>query len=142
MRCRLLSERLHPQPIYDERLQEMHFGEWELRRWEDIGHAQIDAWAADPLNFTPPGGESVGTMRRRAAGFLADLRKAGLPSTVIVTHAGILRACAAELLALPQNDWLTLPFDYGTVSLIEKVASPHMTEGEWRLIWHNCNHAA
>ena len=126
-RCRLLAEALHPAPHFDARLRELDFGAWELRPWNAIGRAALDAWAAQPLAFAAPGGESVAALRLRVADFLAELSRADLPSAVLVTHAGVMKACAAELLKLDSAEWLSMQFEFGAVSLIEA----------GRLVWHN-----
>ncbi len=118
-RCRLLAECLHPAPILDDRLLELNFGDWEMRTWDEIGTAALDAWAAAPQDFVPPGGEAVRNLRRRVAHFLDGLRCAALPAAIVVTHAGVLRACAAELLGLSDAEWLSMRFGYGKVSLVK-----------------------
>lgn len=130
-RCRLLAEALHPAPQFDARLLELDFGDWEMRSWADIGRAAIDQWAADPHLFAPPGGESVGAMRRRVAGFLDDLAGHGLASAVLVAHAGVMKVCAAELLGLASEKWFSMQFEFGAVSLIDDASGVH------ELIWHN-----
>jgi alpha-ribazole phosphatase len=124
-RCLELALALHGEPVIDDRLQEMNFGHWEMRRWEDIPRAEIDAWAADPIGFAPPGGESPGALRARVVALLRELPDVA----VVVAHGGVLRAAAAELVGI--EDWHTLHFDYGSVSLIE----------DGRLVWHNVRHA-
>jgi alpha-ribazole phosphatase len=124
-RCLELARALHDRPVIDARLVEMNFGDWEMRRWDDIPRGEVDAWAADPVGFAPPGGESATAMRARVATFLSEL-----PDTaVVVAHGGVLRACGGELVQV--EEWHTLHFDYGTVSLIE----------DGRLVWHNVSHA-
>jgi alpha-ribazole phosphatase len=117
-RCRQLAERLHPAPIADDRLLELDFGDWEMRTWDEIGAAGLDAWAAAPQDFVFPAGESVRSLRRRVTHFLDDLRCVPPPAAVVVTHAGVLRACAAELLGLPDAEWLSMRFAYGKANLI------------------------
>jgi len=126
-RCRLLAEALHSAPQFDARLQELDFGDWELRTWDAIGRVALDAWAAQPLDFAPPGGESVAALRLRVADFLAELARTNLPSAVLVTHAGVMKACAAELLRLSTADWFGMQFEFGAVSLIKAGC----------LVWHN-----
>ncbi|MBI3524984.1 MAG: alpha-ribazole phosphatase family protein [Betaproteobacteria bacterium] len=126
-RCRLLAEALHPVPQFDARLQELNFGDWEMRTWDAIGRPALDAWVAQPLDFAPPGGESVAALRLRVADFLAELARTNLPSAVLVTHAGVMKACAAELLNLDAPAWFSMQFEFGAVSLIEA----------GRLVWHN-----
>ncbi|TFV95228.1 phosphoglycerate mutase [Oxalobacteraceae bacterium OM1] len=82
----------------DVRLAEMHFGAWEMRRWNDIPRSEIDAWAANPCEFQPPDGESVLAMTQRVRAFLND-RRARNESAVVVCHAGSIRL----LLACMQN---------------------------------------
>ena len=55
-RCRHLAEQLHPSPHYDQRLLEIDFGQWEMQAWHNIARSAFDAWAADPLDYVPPGG--------------------------------------------------------------------------------------
>lgn len=120
-RCRLLAEALHPAPVFDDRLREIDFGDWEMQPWDDLDRDLLDAWAADPFRFVPPGGEGVAALRRRVAHFLAELPD----EAALVVHAGVMKTCAAELAG--EEDWLSLRFDYGTVSLIE----------DGRLAWAN-----
>ena len=62
-RARVLAEALGKRldaPVHDDpRLREIDFGNWEGQRWEAIDRALLDAWAADILYFTPPGGEVI-----------------------------------------------------------------------------------
>ncbi|HEU4846473.1 MAG TPA: alpha-ribazole phosphatase family protein [Burkholderiaceae bacterium] len=100
-RCAELAERIGAAtPIYDARLAEMHFGAWEMQRWDDIPRTEIDAWAADLVHYRPGGGESVLQMATRVADFYSALR-AGAPSDIIIVcHAGTMRllmACHAGL---------------------------------------------
>lgn len=113
-RCRKLAEALHAAPILDERIRELDFGEWEMRRWDDIDRAALDAWAADPLGFAPPGGESVAGLRERVAGFLRELPE----EAILVTHAGVMKLCVAELAGAPADEWFGMRFDYGSVTLV------------------------
>lgn len=75
----------------DPRLQEMGFGAWELRSWPDIPRGEVDAWAADLLDYRPGGGETVREVAGRVRSFLGDLRN----DAIIVCHAGIMRLMAA-----------------------------------------------
>ena len=137
-RCRRLAEQLHPAPRYDPRLLEMDFGEWEMQPWKSIARATFDAWAADPLGYVPPGGESVGAMRARVAAFLAE--RAAEASIALVVHAGVMKVCLAELLLMPQQQWFAYPFDFGSATLIE--AEGEGDAARWRLAWANRKHGA
>ena len=79
----------------DERFMEMDFGQWENRAWRDIPRAELDAWASDFYHARPHGGESVAMLDARVKAALSDLSTAPHP-TLIVTHAGVVRAAAAK----------------------------------------------
>jgi len=125
-RCRALAELLHPAPRFDERLLELDFGAWEMQSWDAIDRAALDAWAADPLHFTPPGGEAVADLRARVRDFLDEL----VEDAVLVAHAGVMKLCAAELAGVAPDAWFSMRFDYGSVSLIE----------DGCLVWQNRPH--
>jgi len=108
-RCRepaaWLAERLGIALQLDERLCELDFGTWEGRPWAALERPLLDAWAADPLGFRPPGGESGSELVRRVGAFCADLLAAAEPC-LVVSHGGplrllpdLLRGAAPRLLA-------------------------------------------
>lgn len=117
-RCRQLAEHLHAAPEYDERLREIDFGAWEMRRWDEIGRPALDAWAADPLRYAGHGGESVARLHERVGDFLVDLARRH-DEAILVTHAGVMKAVFAIRLGLPLTDWFSLRFGYGSASLVE-----------------------
>jgi alpha-ribazole phosphatase len=118
-RCRRLAEALHDAPSYDERLREMDFGAWELRPWSEIPRAEVDAWAAAPMTYAPPGGESVGALLARVAAFLDQRSGPNGDDFAVVTHAGVMRVFAAHLLGLADETWFKLRFGYGELTVLE-----------------------
>lgn len=122
-RCRRLAEALHDAPNYDARLREMDFGAWELRSWNEIPRAQIDAWAAAPTTYVPPGGESVVALQARVAAFLNERGQPNGEDFAVVTHAGVMRVFAAQLLGLPEQTWFSLRFGYGELKVLEVPAA-------------------
>jgi alpha-ribazole phosphatase len=91
--------------VLDERLVEMDFGDWEMYRFDDLPRAMIDAWAANPLGFRVPGGETGEEVLVRAEAVLDEiLARDG--SVVIVAHGGPLRAIRGKLMGLPREEWL------------------------------------
>lgn len=88
-----LGHALGTEPRTDPRLWEMDFGAWEMRNWEEIGRAAVDAWAADLLHYRPGGGESVSEVAGRVASFHAGLCEAGA-DVIVVCHAGTIRLLA------------------------------------------------
>ncbi len=114
-RCRQLADELHPAVRSDARLQEMDFGAWEMRPWNDIQREALDGWAADPLGYTPPQGESVAALQTRVLDFLAETHRAGIERAVLVTHAGVMKVILGQVQSLPPRRWMALQFDYESV---------------------------
>jgi len=86
-------------------LAEQAFGEWEGLPWSDIPGA--DAYLANPVIGTPPGGESFARCASRS---LLALQGAldGDQATLVVAHGGSLRAILAHFLGLPLERALDL----------------------------------
>ena len=115
-RCRELAECLHAQPLFDERLSEMNFGDWETQPWDAIPRTELDAWAENVADYQPPGGESARALQHRALDFVADLNVA---EAVIVTHAGVIRTLLAHWQGLPAERWAELVFPYASCTRVE-----------------------
>ena len=100
-RCEQLAHALsalRPDLAYktDARLQEMDFGRWEGRAWQDIAPAELQAWTDDFAHYRAgQTGESVSAFMARVA--LAFDALPNHPDTLWITHAGVIRA--AGLLA-------------------------------------------
>ena len=95
-RCAAMAAALGA-PRFDDRLLELNFGAWEGLAWDDVPRAALDRWAADPLGFAAPGGESGAALIARVSTFYADVRADGRDA-VVVSHGGplkVLRALAS-----------------------------------------------
>lgn len=130
-RCLELAQALG-KPFIEPRLREIDFGAWELRRFDEIPRDEIDAWAAEPLSFRPPDGETVSEMATRAIAALSEWTGNTAAPVVFISHGGPLRAIAGHLLGFPEERWSALDFGYGTATCLELVP-------EWgaRLKWFN-----
>lgn len=93
-RCAELA-RLLGSPTFDARLQEINFGAWEMRRWDDIPCAEVDAWSDDLAHYRPGGGESVLAVAQRILAFRNELLQGQHEHAVIVCHAGTIRLLVA-----------------------------------------------
>jgi len=85
---------------YDARLAEMHFGDWEMRAWDDIPRAEVDAWLGDLASYRPSGGETLSEMALRVRAFQDDLLRQEHEQAIVICHAGtirLLQACKPDL---------------------------------------------
>lgn len=94
--------------------QEMDFGAWEGQRWDDIDRAALDAWAADLMHACAHGGESVARFAARVAGAVDAAVETRAPQWA-VTHAGVIRAFASQVLHVPLATLLSRPVPFGGV---------------------------
>lgn len=117
-RCLSVAERLAQAfdvPLRcDAGWQEMDFGAWEMQRWDDIDRAALDAWAADLMHACAHGGESVARFVERVAR-QADAIAQFDESQWVVTHGGVIRAFASQVLRVPLETLLSRPVPTGGV---------------------------
>ncbi|MGS0896599.1 alpha-ribazole phosphatase [Burkholderia stagnalis] len=127
-RCASVAERLaraFDVPLRCEAgWQEMDFGAWEMQRWEAIGRAALDAWAADLMHARAHGGESVARFAARVAQRADAVARADAPQWA-VTHAGVIRAFAAQVLRVPLDTLLSRPVPTGGVVWLRAGAATH-----------------
>lgn len=92
--------------IYDERLLEIDFGDWEGRSIDAVMREQpehFNAWSESPDQHPPPNGENLADLTRRVNAFLAELEGLLWDSKVLlVIHGGVFRAVMQSLLGLPR----------------------------------------
>lgn len=111
-RSLLLAQALVPVAgnlLKDDRLKELHFGQWEDKHFDDLPKKQLQAWMDDFVNARTPDGESFQDLQDRVVAAYYDARAAFPKKTLImVCHAGPIRA----LLAHWYKTALAQAFDY------------------------------
>lgn len=97
-------------------LREQSFGRWDGVPWSDNAEA---AWIyADPLKAVPPGGEAFITCAGRA--IAAAVAALDDRPTLILAHAGSLRAILAAWIGLPMERALDLAWDPYGLSCLDR----------------------
>lgn len=90
-RCVRLAEYCgYPDAMRDDRLKELDFGEWEMKRYDEIDDPRLREWYDDYINVRATGGESFADQGRRLAEFLESLRERGGENVLVFAHGGIL----------------------------------------------------
>jgi len=100
-RCQQLAERLSGNVQYDKRLLEINFGDWENTPFAAIDSNALRHWTDNFVLTAPPNGESFTDLYQRAGDFWQDLIRLDAQQVLVVTHAGLIRALLAKVLALP-----------------------------------------
>ena len=80
-----------PDAERDDRLKEMHMGEWEMQRFDEITDPRIQEWYQDYLRVRTTGGESFMDVLARVSDFLDHLERTSGP-VLIFAHGGVLVA--------------------------------------------------
>lgn len=119
-RCTKLAQALNLAELHiDERLKELHFGDWEMQAWDSIPRDVFDAWANDYENLTPPNGESFSQLHARAKNFIEEVSSHSHGKNIaVVTHGGIIRAMLAEVLNMPLKGLFRIAIDHASVTHI------------------------
>lgn len=82
---------------------ELDFGAWDNLHPDQAAVRDADVHAAfvrDPRRHPPPGGETLDALDARVGAALSRLGEAARASTLVVTHAGAMRAVLAQVLGL------------------------------------------
>lgn len=86
-------------------LNEMFFGDWEMRHHRDLIQEDAEryaAWCNDWQNAIPTNGEGFQAFARRVERFIEQLRNfRQYENLLVVSHQGVLSLLIARLLALP-----------------------------------------
>ena len=120
-RCEQLARRLNaPQFRVDARLRELHFGDWEMRAWDDIPPKETTSWMNDFVKVACPNGESYQALAARVQAFWEQLRQEDVATVAVVTHGGPIRVMLACALSLSLEHAFRLTIGYGSVSLVSQ----------------------
>ncbi|MFA9290527.1 MAG: histidine phosphatase family protein [Solirubrobacteraceae bacterium] len=101
-RCKVLAQELFSQDIiFDSRLKELNFGDWEMLPFEKVGEKNLVEWRNDIVNTRPPNGESIKDLSIRVHEFLEDLKKIENQTINIIAHAGVIKVISLYCLNEP-----------------------------------------
>lgn len=107
------------QVVFDNRLREMDFGEWEGQTYDQLKHLDTYRnWLSDPESSTPPGGESWGHFQGRIADFMNGLtcftkEESKDNQLLIVAHGGVIRQIAT--MTVPGSSFWDFSADPGSL---------------------------
>lgn len=118
--------------FYDERLQEMDFGDWEGKLWNELPKRETMLWMADFVNRKTPNGEAFTDLIERTKQFLNDWRSQGkkrqeaefqlkspLGGLLVVAHSGSIRAILCQLDGIPFDKAFEEKIEFGSVRIRE-----------------------
>ncbi|MEO3989548.1 adenosylcobalamin/alpha-ribazole phosphatase [Pseudocitrobacter cyperus] len=110
------------QPEIVPELNEMFFGDWEMRHHRDLiieDEANYAAWCNDWQNAIPTNGEGFQAFSLRVNGFIERLPHLAYQNLLLVSHQGVLSLLVARLLKMPQSAMWHFRIDQGAWSMID-----------------------
>jgi alpha-ribazole phosphatase len=108
VQAQALARRHHVPLARDPAWRELNFGTWDGLAPERVDQTQLNAFWTDPDAAPPPGGERWSDMRARVALALDRLES----ETLVVTHAGAMRAALSVLTGLDHRGVWALDLPY------------------------------
>ena len=123
-------------------LNEMFFGDWEMRHHRDLAREDAEnyaVWCNDWQNATPTNGEGFQAFSLRVERFIAQLDDYKMcQNLLVVSHQGVLSVLIARLLSMPaaamwhfrveQGCWSAIDFcdDFAVLKVLNS-----------RAVWHD-----
>lgn len=121
----------------DERLMEIHLGDWQGKVEKDIENEypdQFQAYWNEPASFVGVSGESFFDVKERLSAILSELEKATPTGNVlVVTHGVVLKALYLLCRNAPVDEIWNPPFIHGTSLTMIK-----MQDGKMELVLEAC----
>lgn len=110
------------QLIIDNRLLEMNFGDWEMKKWDEIDQIELNKWMPDFVNAKVPNGENFIELYDRVTQFMNELMKRDFNKIAVVTHAGVIRSFVSKILDSPLEKAFEIQVNYCSITKINMVA--------------------
>lgn len=118
-RCRLVANALSANAVFDDRLLELNFGDWEGKPWKELAEDEVHQWSKDLEGYPCPGGERGLDLLARVTSFWEELCKKE-ESALVITHAGWIRALLSLILETNLKAVFRINIGYGSVVKISK----------------------
>lgn len=103
-KCIANMQRLAPAFQMDLRWRELSFGDWEGLNHEEINAGwrdEVVKWYADPVNVSPPNGETLLQLTGRVQSALDEAKDKHKDQTVlVVSHGGVIQALLCSTLGV------------------------------------------
>jgi alpha-ribazole phosphatase len=117
-RCRKLAELLFPDYLIElnDNLKEIHCGDWELKKWDDIPREILDPWMKKFVTTHFPNGESYEEFYERVINQFEKVIHNYREPIAIVSHGGVIRSILSYISYTPLKDSFNrFKIPYGTV---------------------------
>ena len=129
-RCRFAADQIaiyqDVQPVYLEKLRELHIGDWQGQTWQQLQRDYPELWQArldDIVNVAPPSGESLLALAQRIRPVIKKIISAHVgEEIVIVAHGGVNRVILLDVIGAPLERLFYIEQDFGCHNIIDYYA--------------------
>lgn len=119
-RCRKLAASCgYPDPVTDDRLKEMNFGDWEMQNWNQLQDPLLEQWYEDWIHLPARNGESFHDQYRRVSNFLDELVQKNYQKVCLFVHSGVVRCCLVHSGQTALEEAFRTEIGFGSCTLVE-----------------------
>jgi len=118
----IISDVLGIEPIVDERIREMSFGDWEGKSYKEIyakNKQEWDRWLKNPVSCPLPSQEEFCEFERRIKEFLMEIKKQKEENVLVVGHGGSIQGMICIETGLGLEHMWGFRHDNTGISLLE-----------------------
>jgi len=116
-----ISEYMSLPTQVDDDLQEVDFGQWEGKKFDEIAAGypdEVKQWAEHFEDFTFPGGESVEAFMERVRRAADRVAHDPAETVLAVTHGGVIRHMICHFLGLEPWRYILFDVQYSTCATV------------------------
>ena len=129
-----VGRRQHVAVTVVDGLEEVEFGEWEGKTWDEISREypeEFKVWCTEPAEIVPPGGESRPQIYRRIGNALKEILRRSRGDIAIVSHGAALAYMVSIMLEKELGDHDEIIVKNASISTVEydrETGKFHMAE--------------
>ena len=119
----IIAEPYGLKPVEMPDLRERSFGVWEGMTFTEIKEKypeEFEAWANNPLRYSPVRGESTIEVKDRTIPSLTKILESHKGENIaVVAHGGVNRIILCHILGIPLENIFRIEQDYAAVNIVE-----------------------
>jgi alpha-ribazole phosphatase len=101
--------------IQDDRLQEIEFGQWEMKSWKEIGLEKFSSWVKNG-KLKEPSLENYEDVTIRVVEFLNEIIQTNSGEKILITtHSGVMRCILSYYSGAPLSSIFNFRIAYGGI---------------------------
>ncbi len=111
-----------PEPCVDSRLNEIDFGDWGMKSFEEV--AQMDPegyanWSLGYFDYTFPHGESVANFAKRTREFLEEILAQEGFRIAIFSHGGVIMSLISDMIGNHRDNAFNIWVERGGIAKVK-----------------------